>query len=450
MPGCEKNKPLAAIIAAAALLLFSSLCTGCMSRNAAELLCLPQLPEEYVELQNAINEVLKTGAVYSAPVSGSHRQSVQLCDLNGDGTGEALAFFSVQGERPLKIYIYTKSGDSYNKAAFIEGDGTDIDSISYVDMDGDGWMEIIVGWQMGSDLQMLDIYSMKGFVASSIATTDYTEYTTANLDGDDKTELFVIRHVGEAKTGEVELYYINADGETESAQAPLSNGMEKISKLATGKLRDGSDALFVEGSYEENGLVTDIFVAQNGELRNSTLSSRTGLSESTVRQYTVYCRDVDNDGIMEVPVPRLLNSKSDTVYRVLDWYSFNKWGSRSRKLTTYHNYSDGWYLVLPDAWDDSITIRREDTDAGERAVVFSVWNGTDRPATDFLVIYSIRGENREGMASKDGRVVLYKSNEVIYAAKILLSRNEWNLAPDISYIKEHFSLIYSEWITGLT
>jgi hypothetical protein len=219
-------------------------------------------------------------------------------------------------------------------------------------MDGDGWIEIIVVWQMGSDLQMLDIYSMKGFVASSIATTDYTEYTTANLDGDDKTELFVIRHVGEAKTGEVELYYINADGETESAQAPLSNGMEKISKLATGKLRDGSDALFVEGSYEENGLVTDIFVAQNGELRNSTLSSRTGLSESTVRQYTVYCRDVDNDGIMEVPVPRLLNSKSDTVYRVLDWYSFNKWGSRSRKLTTYHNYSDGWYLVLPEDWGD--------------------------------------------------------------------------------------------------
>ncbi len=109
MPGCEKNKPLAAIIAAAALLLFSSLCTGCMSRNAAELLCLPQLPEEYVELQNAINEVLKTGAVYSAPVSGSHRQSVQLCDLNGDGTGGGPGFFQRSGRKAAEnIHLYKK------------------------------------------------------------------------------------------------------------------------------------------------------------------------------------------------------------------------------------------------------------------------------------------------------------------------------------------------------
>ncbi len=46
-------------------------------------------------------------------------------------------------------------------------------------MDGDGWMEIAVGWQMSSDIQMLSVYSLKGFVASAIATADYTEYTSA-------------------------------------------------------------------------------------------------------------------------------------------------------------------------------------------------------------------------------------------------------------------------------
>jgi hypothetical protein len=450
MPGPAKKAPLSVIAITALLLLILLFCTGCMSENTGELLSLPQLPDEYIELQNAINEVLKTGAVYSAPTAGSHRQSVQLYDINGDGTNEALAFFSTPGEKPLKIYVYEKTNNSYQNVAVIEGDGTDIENISYIDMDNDGWMEVIAGWQMSSDIQMLSIYSLKGFVVSSIATTDYTEYTTADMDEDGKTELLVIRYDIAAKTGEVEMYYINSDGETESSLSQISSGMENIARLTTGKLKDGPTALFVEGGYQASGLVTDIFISDDSQLKNITLENETGTSEDTIRQYMVYCRDMDNDGVMEVPMPRVLKTKSDTEYRVLDWYSYNEWGRRSRKLTTYHNYSDSWFLRLPDTWGSKITIRREDTDTGERGVVFSIWNGNDEPVTDFLIIYAITGENKEDIASKGERIILYKSNEVIYAAEILLTADEWSLAPDIPYLKKNFSLIYSEWITGLT
>lgn len=40
-----------------------------------ELYSLPQLPQEYVELQNIIDEVLASGAEYAAPMAGSNRQS---------------------------------------------------------------------------------------------------------------------------------------------------------------------------------------------------------------------------------------------------------------------------------------------------------------------------------------------------------------------------------------
>ena len=66
---------------------------GCgMGGSIDELYSLPQMADEYVELQRAIDAVLDDGAVYSAPVDGVHRQSVQLCDLNGDGEEEAAAF----------------------------------------------------------------------------------------------------------------------------------------------------------------------------------------------------------------------------------------------------------------------------------------------------------------------------------------------------------------------
>jgi hypothetical protein len=438
---------LLAAMTVAAVLLF----TGCSSKSLSidEMLSLPQLPDEYIDLQRKINQVLASGAVYAAPASGSHRQSVQLYDINGDGINEALAFFKVYEDKPLKLYIFYKTDKGYSTATTIDGDGTDIESINYIDMNGDGWSEIVVGWQMESGIQMLNVYSLKGYIATNIATSDYTEYTTTDMDDDGDQELLVLRHDSTSKVGELEMFYINADGETESMLAKLSLGMDYISKLTTGKLRDLHTALFVEGSFKGNGLITDIFTYENNKLSNITLTGSSAVSEGTIRSVTVYCRDIDNDGIMEIPISRALYTKSETVYKVLDWYSFNQKGRRTLKLSTYHNYSDGWYLVLPEKWGTNITIRREDSVPGERAVIFSIWNGSEEPVTDFLIIYSITGENRKDIASKDGRVIIFESQEVIYAAELILSQDKWSLAPDITYLKDNFSLIYSEWITGL-
>ena len=347
MPKLVKMALLAAMIIAAVLLF-----TGCSNKSLSidEMLSLPQLPEEYIDLQRNINQVLSTGAVYAAPESGSHRQSVQLYDINGDGVNEALAFFKVYGDRPLKLYIFYKTDKGYSTATTIDGDGTDIESINYIDMNGDGWSEIVIGWQMESGIQMLNVYSLKGYIATNIATSDYTEYTTTDMDADGDMELLVLRHDSTAKVGELEMFFINADGDTESKLAKLSLGMDYISKLTTGKLRDSRTALYVEGSFKGNGLITDIFTYENDTLTNITLSSSSGVSEGTIRSVTVYCRDIDNDGIMEIPISRALNTKSETVYKVLDWYSFTNKGKRFLKLSTYHNYSDSWYLVLPEKW----------------------------------------------------------------------------------------------------
>ena len=104
-----------------------------------DLYSLPQLPAEYTELNNCINQLLESGAEYAAPVSGSNIQPVQLEDLDGDGEEEALAFFrNSADEKPLKIYIFTAGEQTYEQTAVIEGTGTSIYSIAYEDLDQDG------------------------------------------------------------------------------------------------------------------------------------------------------------------------------------------------------------------------------------------------------------------------------------------------------------------------
>ena len=121
--------------------------SGCgFSFSPEELYSLPQLPAEYTELNNCINQVIESGAEYAAPVSGSNIQSVQLEDLNGDGEEEAVAFFrNTADEKPLKIYIFTAEEETYRQTAVIEGTGTSIYSIAYEDLDQDGWKELLVG-----------------------------------------------------------------------------------------------------------------------------------------------------------------------------------------------------------------------------------------------------------------------------------------------------------------
>jgi len=430
-------------------LLFVLLFSGCMSSNIDELLRIPQPSEEYLDLQDKIDEVIGSGAVYSAPTAGSYRQSVQLHDINGDGVSEALAFFNVSGEKPLKIYIYRNFAGEYENVAVIDGDGTSIESISYSDMDGDGWTEIIVGWKMGADIQMLNIYSLKGFTVSSIAATDYTEYITADLTDDGSSDVMVIRHDRSEYAGSVTAYTMSSDGEIVSSEARLSQGVESIAKVTMGKLTVNTPALFVESVYDGTGLVTDIFMGVDSRIANISADD-TGVSTQTLRYYTVYCRDIDSDGVMEIPIPRTLPGQGGASYRSLDWYNFSRRGSGELAMTTYHNYSDSWYLVIPDNWRGSVTVRREDTAGGERAVVFSVWNGEDQPVTDFLKIYALTGENRAVAATRGNRQVIRREDEIIYAAELIIDGEGWEFIVDYQYLKENLHLIYSEWVTGLT
>ena len=74
------------LLLAACLLGVSLMLSGCVIKTSAEeLYTLPQLPAEYTELQQTLQEFLEDGAEYAAPVSGTNTQPVQMVDLNGDG-----------------------------------------------------------------------------------------------------------------------------------------------------------------------------------------------------------------------------------------------------------------------------------------------------------------------------------------------------------------------------
>ena len=458
------------ILAVGALLLLS----GCFSQSADDLYAQPKAPDDYLKLDEKISEVLNAGGEYAAPLTGELTQKVQLQDLDGDGVQEAIAFFRVTSdERQLKICIYRETEDDYELAATIESAGTAINAVAYQDLDGIAGKEIVVGWQQSDRLYSLAAYSIHNDQVLELMRTEYTAYQVCDLDQDGTDEI-VILHTGAGEgTNRAELYDYREGVMEVVSSAPMSRSVTGLAEngVRTGLLRGGEPAVFVDASYSSagyapgeelgafassaysgDGQITDIFAWKDGALQNITLDPVTGESDDTIRWYTaVSARDINRDGILELPDPYALPDPTSSSIAVnfwaIRWMQYDIDGSAQLVYTTYYNDRDGWYFILPESWEGQITVSRSDVAGGERAVIFSHWEeGSGESPQAFLAIYALSGDNRYMRANLTGRFQLMPEgagDDVLYAARLIQSG--WDCGLDEEGVQARFALIPSGW-----
>ena len=432
------------------------LLTGCtmpkLTLDPEELYTLPELPARYTTLNQQLSAIQESGAEYAAPVSGSNIQPVQMVDLDGDGREEALAFFRQQdGEKPLKIYVFTDNGDSYARTAVIEGSGLAVYSIAYRDMNGDGRMEIIVGWRVSMELQALAVYALEADGARELVRTNYVKYAVADLNGDGMRELTVFR-ANQDGVGAADCYLWKSGTLTLTSTIRVSMTMAELSqqgRVTVGALRSGESALFVTGVADGARAITDVLILRGGELSNSVLSATTGVSGESSRFRSLYPMDINGDGVTEVPRTVSMygeETEADVSQRV-DWVSFDAAGTANRVLSTYHAMEDGWYLQLPDGWPESIWVSRASS-TDESSITFYTGGERGREAEPVLRITVLSGSNRERLAVRTGRFILSRNDGVIYVGELLKGNGDWSHSVTEDDVRNAFSLIAKEWFAG--
>jgi len=434
------------LFALTALTLLSPL-SSCFRSNTDTLYSLPEASDEYANLQAKLNEIINAGAEYLPPASGPNRQSVQLKDLDGDGVYEAIAFFYSPGDKPLKIYIFKNVQDDYVIADVIEGNGTAIDSIRYIDMDGDGVLELAVGYKISASLKHMALYSMKGLQHIQIAEADYSALASGDIAASGDAELIVMSLPTADTPGQIQVISMKSDGEVVKSSAGLPADVASITNLVTGKLADNIPGIFLDSKGTDGSVTTSVFSYSGDTLKSvpsnagDALSVRSGMASS----------DINKDGVIEVPYQRALLQQSSTMYYVIDWYSFDSAGNRHFVFTTYHNDSDGWYLILPDDWRDCVSVRREDAVSGERTIIFSYIppGGADTAHYDFLKIYALSGAGRDERAKLPGRFLLSSDSDTIYAAELLAPANSYGITFSQQYVQTNFGIVYTAWMPGV-
>lgn len=225
-----------------------------------ELYCLPKASEDYYDLQEALSQAQGNGLSYDAPASGARREPVQLVDLDHDGTDEAVAFFRSSQDGSVAAYIFARRGSQYELADQIPCSGSAVGAVEYADLDGSGSLELLITCQVSEAVtQALQVSRYQNNAAESLLTAPCGRYVLTDLNGDGAKEILCITDSG-AEASAAVTYYTYVGGQMKTGQElRLSENYSDILNIAQGTLEDGTEAVLITGTAEDQ-MKTDVLI----------------------------------------------------------------------------------------------------------------------------------------------------------------------------------------------
>ncbi len=349
------------------LVLAAFLClgmTGCdtIGSDVDKLISPPKLEGDLYPVQQALEEYAGDNLVLKYPISGEHRSAFILKDLNGDGTDEAIALYGITGETSLSIHIniIAESGDEWKSMGDLSLIGSDVESVTFADLDKDGTLDIIVGWIVyGTVDKKVGVYTFDGTTFIQRALEPYTNFLCADLNGEGTEDLVVIHNNTTEKTAGAKVFSLSKEGILELGSVALDGGITSYLSPVVSTLVDGTPALYID-ALKGSGIITEIVWFKEGSL-NGVFDPSTPDLSLTYRTGTVSSRDYNGDGIIDIPLMELLESTADLpdndkVYYT-NWSSFD--GNNFHiKSSVFMNYTDGYSITVPTELKKNIFLLR--------------------------------------------------------------------------------------------
>ena len=355
-------KKLIAVALSALMVLCLSGCDGLML-NVDELLLSPKLEGDMYPVQQALEDAVGDDITLKYPSLGEYRSAFVLKDINADGTDEAFAFYSTTSNSTVTMHINVieKENNKWKSKGDLSLVGTGIESVSFADLNGNGRLEIIVGWYIfGTTEKQVGIYEFEGGFLTLRAIEPYTNFTFADLTGDMIKDIVVI-YLNSAETAATaKLLSLSNSGIKEVGSAKLDPGVSSYNTPVVSKLSDNTPALYVD-AVKGSGMITEIIWYKDGIL-NGTYNPEAPEYSPTYRSGTVVSRDYNSDGTVDIPLTEILVSTaqmadSDKVYYT-NWSQFS--GSEfSTVASALMNYSDGYSITVPSHIKQNLLVIRK-------------------------------------------------------------------------------------------
>lgn len=376
------------------LLMLLSVFQGCSFAGMSDddLLQPPKATGVKAEIQNLLEITTNGEYKLKYPQTGDYRSAIIMHDIGGNASEEAIAFYKTGKDNNTNIIFMRETNAKWEVINSYSNANTDIDRIYFGDVDDDGSAEVIVAWTSYiTATNQITMYDYKENEVRQIGVsgknTAYTEMVMADITGDKIDDLVVLTTYPTdeqvSKTITSAILYSNCVDGTFSKVSEIStvSNVVSYSQLIIGNVDKQTKGLFVDGyTQNPNEQITQVIYYSQAEqiLRNplNVTDNNGGNQNITLRETVTVCKDVDNDGIMEVPsvYTPLVSAENISSSPIIRWHKIDTRNADTEKaVDTYSNYFDNYYFVLPEQWENRVVASNDNS---SRTTVFYEINGT--------------------------------------------------------------------------
>ncbi len=413
-------------ICLAAILVFA--CSGCSLNffSVESLMGPPMQSGKNGEVQAAFNKLMSGKTVQlRTPNTGDYQTSFVLFDINSDGNEEALVFYTDSSvDASVRMALLEYVNGIWVISADIKGSGSSIYDLSFKDLNQDGVYEILVGWSLydSKTAAVCSVYEVSSgengvFVLKTLANEYYNTKSLVDFNGDGIKDLLLvyIDDTGEVIKPVLRCFSLSPNKELiKYCEVPLDSSVFTIAKIQTDTVTVDSrkyNRVFIDCGKTDNTIFTEMIYWEPEE--NIPVRAIEDPASTTLRNSKIYCRDIDGDGILEIPAnikmygdANALTVKVDNVpfsITMLTW--INSFGDKSEgNINTVFNPLDSYIYRLTRY--GQVTARY---DTLRNAMVFCLWDEENQLIKDELLSIAYRKfkdadsfDGKELCSTKDG------------------------------------------------
>lgn len=393
------------------------MCSGCSLNflSVESLMSPPSQSGKKGEVEKAFKKLMTDKNIQlKTPQSGDYQTAFILFDIDSDGQEEALVFYSDSSvDTSVRMAFLECVNETWMISADVKGSGSVIYDVSFSDMDNNGVYEILVGWSLfdAKTSKILSIYGVsvgeKGiFTLDALGNEYYSSKAITDFNGDDNDDLVLV-YLDD--TGEVQKSYFRCFSLSESneivkfSDVKLDSRISSVSKIQFDIVRSDGNVCkraFVDCIKTDALMFTEMLYWDTENLK-TVRYIKNPVSE-TPRSSKIFCRDIDGDGLLEIPSnTTLLGDEKFLTVKIADTnYTFTmlEW------LNSYEDKSEGSIRTVFNPIDSYLfRVTRPDVvtvyyDTLEQALKFCLWDSKKKLIKDELLSISFKTENNETQA----------------------------------------------------
>lgn len=313
---------LAAALAAMTML---SGCTS-LSLSGSDILAPPKAAGSRAEVQSMIEKDARGAYTLIYPTSGAYKSGILLHDLNGDEVEEAVAMYHTS-DGTSRLLIAVKRDNKYIPYGSTQLHSANVSSLNFADINADSTQELVIGYDAGSPLSALEVIDLTEGLGSVLVAEGFVDYVTGDFDGNSADDILLMTSAGNDGSAKAKLM-IFADGSfTEKSSCEIDTNVQSYVRLSFDQISGDMVGAIADGKLSDGQYTTQLLYYDSAaHMLVNPLFLNNSYSES-VRANAVTCRDINDDGVIEMPLCTLAEHTKDeelsAVCSIVHWSDYD-------------------------------------------------------------------------------------------------------------------------------